>query len=147
MPERAVRKFFFQGGFAMKKLGELFQADDWKKEKHVPVIECPDSVKSGEPFEIKVSVGKEVAHPNTTEHHIRWIQVFFYPEGAKFGTQLANCEFTAHGESAEGANQGPAYTHHAATVSAMLKKPGTIYALGFCNIHGFWENRKEIKVA
>jgi superoxide reductase len=38
----------------------------------VPVIECPDALKSGKRFEIKVSVGKEIAHPNTTEHHIRW---------------------------------------------------------------------------
>ena len=131
----------------MKKLGGLFQEADWKSEKHVPAIECPDAVKSGEPFEIRVSIGKEVSHPNTTEHHIRWIQVFFHPEGGKFTFQLANCEFTAHGESTDGADKGPAYTHHAATVSAMVKKPGTIYALGFCNIHGMWENRKEIKVA
>jgi superoxide reductase len=67
----------------MRKLGEFVQAADWKTEKHVPAIECPEAVKGGEKFEIKVSVGKEIAHPNTTEHHIRWIQVFFQPEGAR----------------------------------------------------------------
>jgi superoxide reductase len=131
----------------MKKLGEFFQTEDWKKEKHVPVIECPDSVKSGEPFQITVSIGKEISHPNTTEHHIRWIQVFFHPEGEKYAYQLAQCEFTAHGESVEGANQGPAYTHHSATVTAMIKKPGIIHALSFCNIHGLWENSAEVKVS
>ena len=60
----------------MKTFGELFQSADWKKEKHVPVIECPDQVKVGEIFPVKVTVGKEVAHPNTTEHHIRWITVY-----------------------------------------------------------------------
>ena len=58
-----------------------FQIADWKKEKHVPVIECPDKVKSGEIFWLKITVGKEIAHPNTTEHHIRWISVYFHPEG------------------------------------------------------------------
>lgn len=130
----------------MKKLGELLQTQDWKTEKHVPVIECPAEVKSGEAFEIKVSVGKEVSHPNTTEHHIRWIQVYFHPEGGKYAYQLANCEFSAHGEAVEGANQGPAYTHHAASVSAMLKASGTIHAMSFCNIHGLWENSVEVKV-
>lgn len=48
----------------------LFKEADWKKEKHVPVIESPDKVKKGEFFEVKVSLGKEIAHPNTTEHHI-----------------------------------------------------------------------------
>jgi superoxide reductase len=130
----------------MNKFGEHFHTDDWKTEKHMPVIECPDSVQSGKTFEIKISVGKEVSHPNTTEHHIRWIQVYFHPKDEKFSYQLANCEFAAHGESAGGPNQGPAYTHHAATVSAMLNKPGTIYALSLCNIHGLWESNKEIKV-
>jgi superoxide reductase len=131
----------------MKKLGEFFQTADWKAEKHVPVIECPDSVKRGEKFDITVSVGKEIPHPNTTEHHIRWIQIFFKPDGEKYSYQLANCEFNAHGESVEGANQGPAYVEPVALATAVLKKPGTIYALGFCNIHGLWENGREVKVS
>ncbi len=129
------------------KLGDLLQTQDWKKEKHVPVIDAPDSVKSGETFDITVSVGKEVSHPNTTEHHIRFIQIYFLPEGGKHAYQLANVEFSAHGESTEGANEGPAYTHHAATISVQLKKPGTLLAMSLCNIHGLWENSREIKVA
>jgi superoxide reductase len=129
------------------KLGDVMQTQDWKKEKHVPVIDAPDLVKSGETFDITVSVGKEIAHPNTTEHHIRFIQVYFLPEGGKHAYQLANVEFTAHGESAEGANEGPAYTHHAATVSVQLKKPGTLLAMSLCNIHGLWESSREIKVS
>lgn len=131
----------------MKKVGELFQVGDWKKEKHVPVIECPDSVKSGEGFEITVSVGKEIPHPNTTEHHIRWIQIFFHPHGEQYSYQLVHCEFTAHGESVQGANQGPAYVEPVASVTAMVNKAGTIYALSFCNIHGLWENSKDITIA
>lgn len=130
----------------MKKLGEVFQTAEWKTEKHVPLIECPDSVKSGENFEIRVSIGKEIAHPNTTAHHISWIQLFYQPEGEKFTYQLANCEFTAHSESAEGADMGPASTHHSVTITVALKKPGTIFALSLCNIHGLWENGKQITV-
>lgn len=130
----------------MKKLGELFKSADWKTEKHVPVIECPDTVTPGEFFDIRISIGKEVAHPNTTEHHIRWIQVYFQPEGGAFVYQIGNFEFTAHGESTEGPNTGPVYTNHSAVAGAKISKPGTIHALAFCNIHGLWENVKEIKV-
>jgi superoxide reductase len=128
----------------MKKLGGIFQSADWKTEKHVPLIECPDSVKNGELFDMKVTIGKEVAHPNTTDHHIRWIQVFFLPEGGKFSYQLANCEFTAHGAAVEGADKGPVWTHHGVTITVKIDKPGTIYALSLCNIHGLWENSREI---
>jgi superoxide reductase len=128
------------------KAGELYQTADWKTEKHVPVIECPDAVNADEMFEVKVTLGKEVAHPNTTEHHIRWIQVFFKPDGDKFAYQVANCEFTAHGEAVDGPNKGPVYTNHSATVGMKTSKPGTILATSLCNIHGLWENAKAIKV-
>jgi superoxide reductase len=131
----------------MSELKDLIQTADWKTEKHVPVIDAPDKIKKGEAVKITVIIGKEIAHPNTTEHHIRWIQVFFHPEGEQYAYQLAQCEFTAHGESVKGANEGPAYTHHSATVSAMIKKAGTIHAMSLCNIHGLWENSAEIKVS
>lgn len=128
------------------KVGELYQTADWKAEKHVPVIDCPDTVKADAVFEVKVAIGKEIAHPNTTEHHICWMQVFFKPEGDKFAYQVANCEFSAHGASAEGANKGPVYTHHGATVALKINKPGVLIATSLCNIHGLWENAKEIKL-
>ncbi len=37
------------------RLGERVQSADWRKEKHVPVIECPSEVKSGELFEVQLS--------------------------------------------------------------------------------------------
>jgi superoxide reductase len=130
----------------MQEFGELYQSADWKTEKHVPVIECPDQVKADELFEVKASIGKEVAHPNTTEHHIRWIQLVFKPEGGKFAYQVGNFEFTAHGESVDGPDTGPVYTNHSVTAGMKLKKSGVLYATSFCNIHGLWENEKPIKV-
>lgn len=130
----------------MEKTGELYQSADWKSEKHVPVIECPEEVKGDGVFDVKVSLGKEIAHPNTTEHHIRWIQVFFRPEGGKFAYQVGNFEFTAHGEAADGPNKGPVYTHHTVTTSMKLTKSGTIFATALCNIHGLWEAAKQIRV-
>lgn len=128
------------------QIGELFQTADWKTEKHVPVIECDDSAPSGEMFDVKVSLGKEVAHPNTTEHHIRWIRVYFKPKGDKFVYEVGSFEFTAHGESVEGANEGPVYTNHSVTFSMKTGKPGTLLAAAYCNIHGLWENSKEISL-
>jgi len=115
------------------------QQGDWKKEKHTPVIEAPDSVPAGEMFQVKVTLGKEIAHPNTTEHHISWISLYFHPEGKKFPHQVGHFEFTAHGE-------GTAFTPPSATASLKLDKPGTLHAMSLCNIHGLWESSKEIGV-
>jgi superoxide reductase len=128
------------------KLTEQIQEADWKTEKHVPVIECPDQVKADQVFAVKATLGKEVAHPNTTEHHIRWISLYFHPADEKFTYQVGHYEFSAHGESVQGANKGPVYTHHEATTSLKISKPGTLFALALCNIHGLWQSAKEIKI-
>jgi superoxide reductase len=130
----------------MKKLSEAIQEADWKTEKHVPVIECPDAVKPNEMLEVNVTIGKEIAHPNTTEHHISWISLFFFPEGEKFPYQIGHYEFNAHGASVQGPNTSSVYTHHSAKTWFKTGKPGTILALSLCNIHGLWQSSKEIKL-
>jgi superoxide reductase len=128
------------------KFADLIQSADWKSEKHVPVIEAPDTSKAGEKLSVKVSVGKEIAHPNTTEHHIRWIKLFFKPNEGKFAYELSTFEFNAHGESTEGANKGPVYTEPSGQVVINLSSSGTLLAVAYCNIHGLWESSKTITV-
>ncbi|HIE58064.1 MAG TPA: Neelaredoxin [Anaerolineales bacterium] len=123
------------------------QQGDWKKEKHTPVIEAPDTVEAGKIFQVKVTLGQEIAHPNTTEHHISWISLYFHPEGKKFPHHVGHFEFSAHGESPAGANQGPVYTHHEVLVSMKISAPGTLHAVSMCNIHGLWESDKPIGIA
>lgn len=131
----------------MTTIGEQYQSADWKNEKHVPVIECPASVKADEVFEVKATIGKEVAHPNTTEHHIQWIQLFFKPDDSKFVYEVGNFTFSAHGASTDGADSGPVYTNHAVTATMKISKPGTLFATSLCNIHGLWENSQKIGIS
>jgi superoxide reductase len=122
-------------------LGDRIQSADWKAEKHVPVIECADVVESGQPFQVTVSVGQEIPHPHTMEHHIRWIDVYFQPQGDKFVYQVGHFDFTAHGES-----RAAIYAHPIASCSVQVDTPGTLTALSLCNIHGLWESSKEIGI-
>lgn len=130
----------------MADLKDLLQTADWKKEKHVPVIDAPDSVKKGEFFKVTVAVGKDIEHPNKTEHHIRWIDVYFLPEGEKFPYQIGKAEFTAHGESVQGPDTSTVYTHAEVVLNFKTDKPGVILAASYCNIHGLWQGEKEVKV-
>ena len=128
------------------RLGDRIQEADWKVEKHTPVIECPERVKAGDVFDVKVGLGVEIAHPNTTEHHISYITLFFHPEGKPFSHQVGHYEFSAHGESTEGPNEGPVYTHHQVTTALKIDQSGTLHALAFCNIHGLWESSRDVAV-
>jgi superoxide reductase len=129
------------------KIGERIQEADWKHEKHAPVIECPGQVERDEIFEVKVSLGKEISHPNTTEHHIRWISLYFHPQDTKFTYDVCRIEFNAHGESGAGPNKGPVHASPSITTSIKINKPGTLHALAYCNIHGLWESSKEITLS
>jgi len=130
----------------MAEFKDLFQSADWKSEKHAPTIESIDKVKKGEFFKVTVTIGKGIVHPNTTEHHIRWIEVYFLADGEKFPTQIGKFEFTAHGESLQGPNTSTVYTHPEVICSFKTEKPGTIFASSYCNIHGVWQGAKSIVV-
>ena len=116
------------------KLTETVQTADWKAEKHVPVIHV---TKEDGLLHIKANVGEEVEHPNTFEHHIAWIKVFFKPEGAKFPIEVGSYEFKAHGED-------EIFTQPCVEARVKTDKGGEVYALSYCNIHGLWENTAEI---
>ena len=131
----------------MNKLSEFVKTADFKSEKHVPVIDCPDAVKAGEWFTVNITVGKEIAHPNTTEHHIAWIAVHFLPAGAKTTVEIGRFEFSAHGQSPTGPNQGPVYTDSTVTIRVKATTGGMIFATAYCNIHGLWESDKTIGLA
>ena len=128
-------------------LSQFVKTADWKNEKHVPVIDCADSVAAGAALAITVTVGKEIAHPNTTNHHISWIALHFVPAGSKTSIEIGRCEFSAHGASVDGPDKGPAYTDSKLSISAKLSASGTLYATAFCNIHGLWSSEKTVTVA
>jgi len=123
----------------VKSFGELIYSPDkasgeaiTKVESHTPKIEAPDKVKAGEEFTIRVTVGP---HPNKTEHSIRWVEIYFYEEGRAFNPIMLARAFFA-----------PGYVEPEITIKAKLSKSGVIYAIAYCNLHGLWESRKEVKV-
>ena len=123
----------------MKSLGSLYQSGDWKGEKHVPVIHAPEKVKKDEVVELRVNIGEEIAHPNTLEHHISWIKVYFQPEESKFPIELGTYDFAAHGESGT-------FTEPDVALKFKAEKSGTILVSSYCNIHGLWENCAKLTV-
>jgi len=112
---------------------------DWKTEKHVPVIHAPDSVRAGEPFDVEVVVGEQISHPNTADHHIKWIELYFVPEGGTTAYALGRVEFEAHGEM-------QIFTEPRAVFRVVVPGSGTLRALALCNIHGLWEGATDVRV-
>lgn len=123
----------------MAKLSQTVQFGDWKGEKHVPVIRVPENVTAGEAVRVQVMVGEEIAHPNTFEHYIAWIKVYFKADDAKFPVEIASLQFTAHGE-------GGMFTEPKACVNFKPTGSGEILAESYCNIHGLWENSIRLEV-
>ena len=131
----------------MSSLNELYQSGDWANEKHVPAIDAPENVNKGDVLTVNVCIGKEIAHPNTTEHHICWINVYFHPEGEKFPVEIGKYSFDSHGASAKGPNTSTVYTDPSVTINIKTEKSGTVIASSYCNIHGLWTQSKKITVS
>ena len=115
----------------MARFGDVIIAAEHEgKEKHVPQIKAPVKVAAGEAFDVQIIVGEEVHHPNTIEHHIKWIQLYAKSEG----------DVVKH------VALGPTYADPRVTVSVMLEQSATLYALEYCNIHGVWDNSVDVVV-
>ena len=91
-------------------MNEMYQTADWKNEKHVPVLEVSENLKKGENIQVSATIGKAIKHPNTTAHHIRWISLYFLPEGEKFPYEIGKMSFSSHGESVDSSDSSTVYS-------------------------------------
>ncbi|MBN1637868.1 MAG: hypothetical protein JW866_02800 [Ignavibacteriales bacterium] len=124
-------------------LQNLFQTADWKAEKHSPVIEI---IEAGNTVTANISIGKEIPHPNTTEHYIAWVDVYFHPNGEKFPYHLGKYEFATHGASTSGPNTSTIFSEPFVSIKFKTEKSGTIIASSYCNIHGLWASEAKLEV-
>jgi superoxide reductase len=101
------------------------------EQKHTPVIECPDTVKSGEPFQVTIKVGA-LPHVMEEGHHIQWIDVYF---GQNFNIRV---------------DLTPVFTRPEVTLTFVKSgkhRTSTLRVIERCNLHGQWEATKEITIA
>ena len=97
---------------------------------HIPVIDCPDTVKAGEPFKVSINVG-EIPHVMDEGHFIQWIDVYFK------NNFFARVELT------------PKFTRPEVTLTLQRHskhKTSTLRVIERCNLHGLWEATREINV-
>ena len=114
------------------KFGDILKSPEAEgKEKHVPVIEVGKSKGESGADIVHVIVGKEIPQPNTTEHHIAWIEVF----GVKMDGQVIY-----PGRSAF----APGYTIPNIRFQVPVAEFKPFCVLAYCNMHGVWENCLEV---
>lgn len=100
------------------------------EKKHTPVIECPDSVRAGEPFQVKIKVG-EMPHVMEEGHHIQWIDVYFK------NNFFARVDLTPKFTRPEVTLTLERHSKHASSTLRVIER---------CNLHGQWEATKDISV-
>lgn len=100
------------------------------EKNHTPVIECPDTVKAGEPFQLKIKVG-EIPHVMDEGHFIQWVDVYFKENF------FARVELTPKFTRPEVTLTLERHSKHASSTLRVIER---------CNLHGQWEATKEITV-
>jgi len=99
------------------------------EKKHAVTITAPDKAKKNEPFEVGITVGEQIAHPNEPGHFIEWLELYC---GDTF---LGRVNFS-----------GGASFPKAVFKVSLSHAHGPLKVWEKCNLHGLWENTKDIKV-
>lgn len=98
------------------------------EKKHWPRIECPDTVEANKPFDVSVNIGVGLDHPSELAHFIEWVEL-----------SRGSCNISR-------AYLQPKNSYPRVTFRIALDKSTTLVARESCNLHGIWENKKEITV-
>lgn len=112
---------------AIKQARDLGNMTDLEK-KHVPMIHIGGTPRAGEPFEVTVWVGEQLAHPSEMEHHIEFIDLYLDD------MFIARCDLTWGS------------TDPKCCFTVRLDNAGTLRAFERCNMHGDWTYSMEINV-
>jgi superoxide reductase len=120
-----------------------------KVRPHVPLIQCPGTVKAGELFPVKVTLSREKIHPHDNKPVIRWVSVYYYPGDQKFAFEIKQLEFSSCEEFTARPGNPPVYARHEVTGSIKIDKPGigVIYATAYCATHGLRQSSREITIS
>jgi superoxide reductase len=111
-----------------------------KVRSHTPVIECPEKVEAGKIFQIKISLGDGTGYPDTTEHHIRRVSLYYSDNDGKTVRQIAGVEFDSHSPNRD------ALSRYETIVDAKITESGILHAMAYCNVHGLAEAIRQITV-
>ncbi len=104
-------------------------------DRHSPHIDCDEQVNSGEKFKVKVVLGDEYLHPNQSDHHIAWIQLW------NRETLLCEARFTSDALCQQ-ANHAEIDFYIVAPQVSM-----NLMAMSYCTKHGLWQSdAKAVKV-
>jgi len=97
--------------------------------KHIPAIEAPEAVRRGQPFDVRIEIGKTLPHPDEPGHYIEFVDLFADE------TYLARVSLTA------------GTTRPNITLRVVLDHAfGELRAYARCNLHGTWLGRRAIAV-
>ncbi len=109
----------------------LVEGTDFEK-KHTPMIECEDTVKAGEIFEVKIHTAG-VEHPMEDGHFIQLIELRLgdIPLARVDLTQYVKPEVVFYVKAPSEGHEGK-----------ILKLTSYMY----CNLHGIWKYEKDIKI-
>jgi superoxide reductase len=104
-------------------------------DRHMPHVICPDSVKRGEKFAVKVRMGDEYPHPDEDDHYISVIQLW------NRETLLAETRYSA-GVNGHLPNHFEVDYYIVAPEVSM-----NLSAMAVCTKHGLWQSEdRPVKV-
>ena len=125
-------------GLALAQPADTAQAEQFTPEfqrvhttsdpKHTPKIQAPDSVRRGQWFQVRVTVGADSLHPSLQEHFVRYIALY------KDSVEISRVYLH------------PVYSAPTVTFTIALDEGGALRALAEPTHSAAWEATRKIAV-
>jgi superoxide reductase len=125
------------------------------EKKHIPVIEAPETVTAGEPFEVTVTVGS-IPHVMEEKHFIEWIELYLHnkligrKELSPSVEKAAKVAFRVEADEALIAiKEIETCRIRGVNICGNCGEKSVITnlrAVEKCNVHGVWESYRQIEV-
>ena len=100
------------------------------EKEHWPRIECPDIVEASKPFEVRINIGAVMDHPRELAHFIEWITL------GRDDSNMVMCEEVMQ----------PKFTMPRTSFWISLDRSTTLVVRMSRNLHGIWENKKQVYI-
>ena len=98
-------------------------------DKHTPVVLCASSAKRDMPFSVTVRIGIHEKHPNTTDHHFCYVQLW------DLETLIAETRF-------DHKTLGNKPLHIEVSFTVIPQRSMRLSAMAYCNKHGLWQSEE-----
>lgn len=130
----------------MNGLENLHEKFDCKLKNNSLIIDAPDTVRKEEYFKIRVAVFGRSVYSEKINNQISWIALYFHSEDSDVPVEIGKAGFSSGKMGVQAARSGFVDTKQEVCLGFKTDKPGILFVVSLCAVHGLRQNYKTLNI-